>query len=195
MLVAAVATHAAASGGPGSSIQSSLSFESPSERLVTQLSRPDAAGPCRLKMWFGSFGGVVLFHIAFAITQAWTSIPCACAVLIRDCSGSNPGAIDSFTGSPDRRQKQSPRRTTWATIAFACDAFVAATSASICGWSLMPSPKASAQYARNWPTVAAAPCGDTSDGKGANKLATYQRTAASVVSFRLFPSSTRVTVR
>ncbi len=75
MLVAAFATQAAASGLPGSSIQSSFSFETPSERVITQLSRPDAAGPCRLKIWFGSFGGVVLFHIAFAITHAWTSTP------------------------------------------------------------------------------------------------------------------------
>src|SRR6266852_9881922 len=130
---------------------------------------------------------MVLFHIAFAMTQAWTSTPCACAVLIRACSGSNPAAIDSFTGRPERRQKQSPRRTTWATIAFACAALVAATSASICDWSLMPSPKASAQKARNWPAVVADPDGDTSVGKVANKLATYQRTAASVVSFSVLP--------
>src|SRR4029079_16946345 len=181
MLVAVFATQAAASGCPGSSIQSSLSFETPSDRVMTQLSRPDAAGPCRLKMWFGSFGGVVLFHIAFAMIHTWTSTPCGCAVLMSACSGSNPGAIDSLNGSPDFRQKQSPRRTTCATIAFACAAFVAATSASICDWSLMPSPKASAQKARNWPTVAACPSGATSAGKVTNRLATYQSTAASVV--------------
>src|SRR5947199_335177 len=47
MLVAALATHAAASGWPGSSIQSSLSFDRPSDRVMTQLSRPEAAGLAR----------------------------------------------------------------------------------------------------------------------------------------------------
>src|SRR5256714_8302409 len=126
--------------------------------------------------------------MAVAMIHAWTSTPCPCAVLMRAWSGSKPAAIDSFTGRPERRQKQSPRRTTWATIAFAWAAFVAATSASISAWSLMPSPKASAQKARNWPAVVVtAPRGETSAGNWANKLARYQRTAASVVSFRLFP--------
>ena len=76
-----------------------------------------------------------------------------------------------MTGSPERRQKQSPRRTTWATIAFAWAAFVAPTSASISPWLLIPSPKASAQNARNCPAVAADPIGATSAGNVANELA------------------------
>ena len=137
----------------------------------------------------------MLFHIAFAITHAWTSMPCPCAVSMSAWSGSNPAVIDSFTGRPERRQKQSPRRTTWATTAFACAAFVAATSASISDWSLMPSPNASAQKARNWPAVVADPTGEASGGYRANRLARYQKTAASVASFRLFPSSMHVTRR
>ena len=184
MLAAAFATHAAASGWPRSSIQSSESFERPSDRVMTQLSRPDFDGPCKLKMWFGSFGGVVLFHIALAMIHACTSTPWPWAVLMSACSGSNPAAIDSFTGRPARTQKQSPRRTTWATIAFACAALVAATSASISAWSPRPSPKASAQNARNCPAVAADPYGDISVGKLANTLARYQKTAASVASLK-----------
>jgi hypothetical protein len=63
---------------------------------------------------------------------------------------------------------------------------VAATSASTCDWLLRPSPKASAQKARNWPTVAADPAGALSEGKSAKMLARYQKAAASVTSFRAF---------
>src|SRR2546425_10065594 len=103
MLVATFTTHAAASAWPGSSIQSSLSFETPSERVISQFSRPIAAGPWTLKMWLASRGAGVLFHIAVAITHAWTSAACAGAVFIKDCHGSDPAPLPYVRGLPQRR--------------------------------------------------------------------------------------------
>src|SRR5260370_29192032 len=87
------------------------------------------------------------------MTQAWTSIPCACALSTSVCRGSNGNGARpgwSVRGTDARLQKQSPRRTTCATIAFRFAAFVAATIASIRGASNRSSPNASTQYARNW---------------------------------------------
>jgi hypothetical protein len=76
-------------------------------------------------------------------------------------------------------------------MALACAAFVAATSASISDWLFRPSPKASAQKARNCPPVVAVPAGVDSAGREANRLARYQKIAASAPSLSGFPSSMR----
>ena len=64
------------------------------------------------------------------MTQACTSIPFACAVAMSASRGSKGSAEigASVRGTAARLQKQSPRRTTCATIALRCAAFVAATS-------------------------------------------------------------------
>ena len=92
-------------------------------------------------------------------------MPLACAVAMSASSGSN-GSGDiaaSVRGTAARSQKQSPRRTTCATIALRCAAFVAATSWSISAWLFIPSPNASAQYARSSPA-------GTGVGAGAGSL-------------------------
>ena len=68
-----------------------------------------------------------------AMIHAWTSMPWACALVIRLSSGSKgAGAMAaSVRGRLDREQKQSPRRTTCAKIAFMFAAFTSATSRSI----------------------------------------------------------------
>jgi hypothetical protein len=62
-------------------------------------------------------------------------------------AGSTPAC--SVRGASALLHQQSPRRTTWATIAFRCAAFVAATTSSICAAVYIPGPNASTQYARN----------------------------------------------
>src|SRR3982074_1381431 len=154
MLVAISTIHCAASGGPGSTSQSVPVCTTPSFRAMSQFALPLADGPCVLNAWFGETGAGPSRQNAVAITQAWTSMPCACALSISVCNGSNGNAAPpawSRRGPEARWQKQSPRRTTCATIAFRCAAFVAATIASIRGASNRSSPKASTQYARNWP--------------------------------------------
>ncbi len=66
--------------------------------------------------------------------QACTWMPCACAASINDWSGSNGAGETPATvvrGRLERLQKQSPRRTTCATIAFMLAAVTSATSWSI----------------------------------------------------------------
>jgi hypothetical protein len=88
-----------------------------------------------LYTWFGADGGVEPRQIAVAITHACTSIPTACARSMSVCSGSKGAGSTpacSVRGASARLQKQSPRRTTCATIAFMCAARVAAMTSSIC---------------------------------------------------------------
>src|SRR6185503_9433548 len=92
--------------------------------------------------------------MAVAMTQAWTWMPCACALSMSVWSGSNGAGVTpscSMRAAEERLQRQSPRRTTCATIAFALIAFVAAMTSSICAAVYIPSPNASTQYARNSP--------------------------------------------
>jgi len=63
--------------------------------------------------------------------QAWTWMPRAWAASMSDCRGSNGAGETPATavrGRLERLQKQSPRRTTCATIAFMLAAFTSATS-------------------------------------------------------------------
>ena len=120
--------------------------------MVSQLALPVADVPWALNTCVGSSGGVFPRQIDVAMTQACTWIPLACALSISVWSGSNGAGSRpacSARAAAERLQKQSPRRTTWATIALALMAFVAATTSSIWPGVYMPSPNASTQYPRN----------------------------------------------
>src|SRR5262245_20496931 len=94
------------------------------------------------------------------MTYACTSIPLACASLIKSCSGSKPAAIitKSGPGSRELRYQESPRRRTCAKIAFALAARALFTTATTSAWLLSVVLKVSTQKARYWLTVwAAAP--------------------------------------
>ena len=101
--------------------------------------------------------------MAFTITKAWTSMPCACASTIRSRSGSKPGSIGSAAGggggeggggrisarpSRESRYHESPRRRTCAKIAFAWATRACSTTATTCAWLLSPVLNVSTQNPR-----------------------------------------------
>src|SRR6266508_253082 len=125
---------------------------------MSQLSVPVFDGPCRLKTWFGSSGGVMLFQIAVVMIHACTSMPAPCAAVMIAWSGSyGRGAIAAWVrGMLALLQKQSPRRPTCTTRALMLAACAAATSLLTSVWLKIPSPNASTHHARNSLVVAAA---------------------------------------
>jgi len=108
MLVAMRTMYSAASGWPGSRWYSVSRRSAPSERLVSQYAAPLALVPCWTNACAGSFGGVVPRQMPVAMIHAWTSMPWACALVIRLSSGSKgAGAMAaSVRGRLDREQKQ-----------------------------------------------------------------------------------------
>src|SRR5262245_36326877 len=91
------------------------------------------------------------------MTYACTSIPLACASLIKSCSGSKPAAIGTKSGAGSRelRYQESPRRRTCAKIALALAALALFTTATTSLWVLSVVLKVSTQKARYWLTLCA----------------------------------------